>query len=38
MDPNFNQEEYASIQKKFKQLFIIRDKLEQNKKEIENIT
>ena len=37
MDPNFNQEEYASIQKKFKQLFIIRDKLEKEKKEVEKI-
>ena len=37
MDPNINQEEYTSIQNKFKQLFIIRDKLEQNKKEIESL-
>ena len=37
MDPNFNQEEYTSIQNKFKKLFIIRDKLEQNKKEIESL-
>ena len=37
MDPNFNQEEYTSIQNKYKQLFIIRDKLEQDKKEVEGL-
>ena len=36
MDPNFNQEEHASIMREYRYLFTKRDKLEEKKKNLEH--